>query len=156
MVKKELLEGECVFDVPEGSELEGLDLSDCENLEEELVQHIKDFARVSGLIKDKTLEKDELKKIIIALWDGSESPFATKWGRVIFRKGWDGKEAVDDKACTKLLDKALNFEMALNLLAAAGHDRAVMKGILVDAMGQFELPMKKTAGRSATLEFEGI
>jgi hypothetical protein len=156
MVKKELLDGECVFDVPENSELDVFDLEGCENLEAELVQSLKDFAKISSIVKDKTLEKDELKKIIIQLWDGAESPFPTKWGRVIFRKGWEGKEAVDDKASAKLLDKALNFNMALDLLEAAGHDRAVMKGILVDAMGQFDLPMKKTAGRSATLEFEGI
>ncbi len=154
------IDGETVFDLPEGS-LEDfkdpLDLEGCETFSQELEELLLDFARLSSIVREKTIEKNETKETILELWDGTNnSPFPTKYGRVIYRKGYDGKESVDDKACTKLLDKALNFEVALDILAEAGFDRVVMKGLLVDAMGKFKMPMKKTAGRSATLEFEEL
>jgi hypothetical protein len=159
MPKRELIEGETVFNMPEGAtedSLEPLDLEGCDNVSEELLQLIEDFAKVSAVVKEKTLEKDEIKGTVLEIWDGVGSPVPTPWGRVKYVKGSKESENVDGKKCVELLEKSIGFDTAIKLLKKAGFDETLMKGILGDAVGKFKLPMKKTAARSATLAFEGL
>ena len=160
MAKREQIEGECVFEVPENATQDStdpLDLEGCDNVSEELQQLIEDFAEVSALIKEKTLEKDEIKGTVLEIWDnGVGSPVPTPWGRVKYVKGSKESENVDGKKCVELLEKSIGFDTAIKLLKKAGFDEVLMKGILGDAVGKFKLPMKKTAARAATLAFEGL
>ena len=159
MSKREQIEGECVFDVPENAtedSTDPLDLEGCDNVSEELQQLIEDFAQVSAVVKEKTREQAELKDTVLEIWDGIGSPVPTPYGRVMYRRGSDAGESVDGKKCVELLQKAINIDTAVKLLKKAGFDELLMKGILSDGVGKIKPPMKKTAARNATLAFEEL
>ena len=129
---------------------------DLDTIIEELPQLMSDFAQATSIYKDKKLEADELKETILNVWDGSGSPYVTDFGRIFHRNGSSGKDKVDDKACVKLLQKAVHFESAVSVFVLAGFDKEQVTQILKLAVGKIKLPMTKTASRKATLEFEAL